>query len=230
MANTVTLAYLKEQARELADQESSSGQAPFVSDTTLVRWINEAYSELYDALVKANQNYYTAPPTTITVSSGNIIPYPADYYKLIGLDKMDGNGQFNRIDQFVMIERNKYQNLLLNNSFLVKYQQLKAGLYLLPEQNAIGTYKLWYVPTFTRLSADGDLVDGINGWEEFIIVTAAMKMMLKEESDISGLIAIRNNILTRIADMSQNRDQGQQQMFGDVYNSISSEDDFWWRK
>ena len=81
------------------------------------------------------------------------------------------------------------------------------------------TVVLWYVPTITKLVNDADLLDGVNGWEEYIILDSAIKCMVKEESDPSALLAQLQLVKDRIATMSKDRDQGEPQKTTDIIGS-----------
>ncbi len=72
MADTITLAQLKTQARERADMENFE----FVSAIELVTFLNNSYSKLYDILVSRFENYYTTSledATTIVASGSSTI-------------------------------------------------------------------------------------------------------------------------------------------------------------
>lgn len=56
---------------------------------------------------------------------------------------------------------------------------------------------------------DSALFDGISGWEEYVVIGAAIKAMAKEESDVSVLMARKNAMLVRINDMAEARDAGE---------------------
>lgn len=56
---------------------------------------------------------------------------------------------------------------------------------------------------------DSASIDGISGWEEFIIIDAAIKAGIKQENDINGLVLQRNEIVDRIKSMAEGRDIGQ---------------------
>jgi len=53
-----------------------------------------------------------------------------------------------------------------------------------------------------------DTMDWINGWEEYIIVDAAIKILGKEESDATVMGARKAALLGRIQSIAENRDQG----------------------
>jgi len=47
------------------------------------------------------------------------------------------------------------------------------------------------------------------GWSQYVSVDAAIMMMLKEESDISGLVYVKQGLLDRIEIMAEDRDSGE---------------------
>jgi hypothetical protein len=51
-------------------------------------------------------------------------------------------------------------------------------------------------------------VQGISGWEEFILVSAAIKAIVKEESDPSALMAQKGELKQRIIETAADRDIG----------------------
>lgn len=64
----------------------------------------------------------------------------------------------------------------------------------------------------TALSA----FDGINGWENYIVVDVARKMLDKEESDSRHLTAEKKEILGKLEQLARNRDSGEPEQVTDV--------------
>lgn len=62
-------------------------------------------------------------------------------------------------------------------------------------------------------------MDWINGWEEYIVVDAAIKALGKEESDVTVLGARKAALLQRIQSIAENRDQGAPGKTVDVVNN-----------
>jgi len=58
--------------------------------------------------------------------------------------------------------------------------------------------------------------DFYSGWDEFIIVDSAIKMVLKEEGDATALLLQKNQLKERMITESQNRDAGEPQTVTDV--------------
>lgn len=216
MANTVTLAQLKTQIRERADMENST----FISDTELLSYINLSYAELYDLLVSRFEDYYTLS-TNLTISSGSSVALPTDFYKLRGVDlRLDSSGNsWSAVPKFNFNNRNTRSanvSRLLSGQFNTSYRIVGSDLHMVPTDNATGTYRLWYVPVYTPLASDSDTLDGVNGWEEYIIVDAAIKMLAKEESSTTHLDQQKQALIDRVEQMAQNRDMDQPEVIADV--------------
>ena len=211
--STVALSSLRSRCREMSDMVDSD----FVSDTELLSYINSSYAELYDILVGKFEDYHVTS-STFTISSGNSNALPTDFYKLRGLDfQLDSNSWIS-LKKFNFNKRNLLNRSVVYNTGLaneVQYRILGNTIYLEPEDNALGNYKIWYIPTYTALVSESDTVDGVNGWEEYIVVDTAIKMLAKEESSITHLTAQKNNLLKRIETMSQNRDYDQPEQITD---------------
>lgn len=57
--------------------------------------------------------------------------------------------------------------------------------------------------------SDSTNVSGISGWEEYIVIDAAIKAQIKQESDFSGLVMQKTAMTQRIEGMAEGRDAGQ---------------------
>jgi len=302
----ITLSSLRDQVRQRADMQNSL----FVTNSELDGYINNSYLELYDIIVSRFEDYYSEQEL-FTISTGNSQPIPEDFYKLRGLD-YDLNGTWVEV-------RNKYRqpdNILWQAQYR-RYRVMAGNILIIPEDNATGNYRLWYIPKAQRMVvgvlgtltiqdilytavdvySDGNLIsiqysdtgsagfevvnvvgnaievemesgvstaaqiltaiqnsvaasalvtaaisgtastaqtavsatfltgsvvqidmDEINGFEEYIIIDAAIKCLIKEESDVSVLLAQKQQIMQRIEAMASNRDAGEPERVTDVYD------------
>lgn len=64
--------------------------------------------------------------------------------------------------------------------------------------------------------SDSTTLDGIAGWEESIIIDAAIKALIKQESDFAPLALQKQAMKERIEGMAEGRDAGQAQHVSDV--------------
>ena len=207
MASTSTLLSLRTRARQRADMEGSL----FVSDAELNQLINTSVAELYDLLVSVNSEYYLSSQTLTLIPGTDTYSLPVDFYKLQGVDGIiDSQGNAYTLRPFNFAERNNalYTTAASGPIVSLRYRLLGQNMRFIPVPSAAGSIKLWYISIPTPLALDTDTFDGINGWEEYVIVDAAMKMLIKEESDVSALMSEKQGLTARINTMASSRDSG----------------------
>lgn len=206
---SVTLTTLRTRVRERADMVGSS----FVADsaTGLDAWINEANQKLHGMLVEALGEEYVSSTSNFT-TAGTDISVPTGFFKLYGVD-LDYQGLRRSLMPYVRNERNLYREA--NNS-VPRYALIGSAirLYPVPESGLTGT--ILYAPEATVLVNASDAVNYPNGWERFIVLDAAIQALLKEESDVRGLMAERNAVVTEIEQAKENRDLAMPKRVTDV--------------
>lgn len=219
----INLGYLRYMSKLRADKLMSE----FL---TMDEWnfnINQSLYKLYDILVtKFGDRYFLAPPLQISLSGVNVVPLPdgALYngapalYKLAGVDVgINGNNnQWFTLPSFNWIDRNKYSTLQLAGTiqsvYGLQYCEYGNNLYFIPLPNGGQTIQVWYVPRMTQLLQDTDMLPfSISGWSEIVMVDAAIKALIKEESyeQAQALAGERSDLVERIETTAANRDVGQ---------------------
>jgi hypothetical protein len=80
------------------------------------------------------------------------------------------------------------------------------------------------------MSADTDTLKGVMDFEEYIVVDAAIKCLIKEESDITALMALKDGLKLRINSMAASRDaSGESNAVADVQGAAWNDDEYrWW--
>lgn len=222
MARTRTLAQLRTEALQIADMENSS----FVGTATggeVDRYLNEGISELYDLILEsAGQEWFLKTSTVNVVAGTQTYALASDMYVLKGMDLDTGGGSV-PLRPYMFDERHVgntpgWQSARGWVYDLVRYRvygdhDAATGVYtprvrFTPEPTGSHTVTVWYVPHAPVLDADTDVWDGFNGWEEYAVVFAAIRMMEKEESDASHLHVRLERLRQRIQSLSGARDQG----------------------
>lgn len=201
---SITLSELRTQARQRANMERSQ----FVSDTEFNSYINLSGAELHDVLIQKFGNDYYVSSIDIVLANQLSYALPNDFYKVLGVDlKLDNNNSL-ALKKFEFADRNlKNYYYVADADTLPQYKVTGDAIYFVPQGTHSGkTATLWYVPTYTKLLLDTDTLKGFNGWEDYIVVDAAIKALVKEESDTSELFRIKNDLLRRIEAASDNRD------------------------
>lgn len=213
-----TLSDLRTRVRERADMVNSQ----FISSSEILSYINAAYQELYELLVNTNEDYYTTSTTfSLTSSDNGVYALPSDFFKLRGVEFLLG-GEYITLYPYNWNDRNSYNKSVayaLRPTGGRAYRMMGSNLRVQPTDNAVGSYQIWYVPTLTALSADSDTVDSVMtraGWEEYVIIEAAIKCLAKEESSTTHLMQEKAIIKQRIIESASERDIDQPEKISDT--------------
>jgi hypothetical protein len=227
----INLGYLRYMAQLRADKLNS-----LYLTTDEWNWnINQSAAELYDNLVvKFGDDYFLAPFLIIELdgSVSYSIPDGSNYpvngvnspalYKLSGIDcnvsgaTLGPNAGWLPLSRSNWSDRDRYttwpgQAGALNNIYQMSYRMMGNQIYLFP-QNTNMVVRVSYVPILSQMLQDTDMLPfSISGWSEYVIVDAAMKAMIKEESfeKWTALANSKTALMERIATTAANRDVGQ---------------------
>jgi hypothetical protein len=225
----INLGYLRYMSKLRADKLRSQ----FLTDDEWNFNINQSAKKLYDLLItKFGEKYFFAPPIQIPTSSfstftgmafvalpnGVLYGNAAPFYKLSGVDVSvnPGNGQWFSLPKFNWIDRNRYSTLQLSGAvqsiYGLAYCDNGSNVWFIPNPNSGLYVQLWYVPLMTEMLLDTDMMSfSISGWSEIVIVDAAIKALVKEESyeQAQALASERTGLIDRIQETAANRDVGQ---------------------
>lgn len=199
MARLVTLSTL--QARVLRRAHLGTASNGKLAPTAeLTDEINEGIALLYGKIIGLqDQPYYLQSVTfststgkdTYGIGAGQDVPI-TDFYKARGVDITYGQQIVQSARPFMWHERNRYK---YTSGWLytqpVAYQftgksnlQSSAGndsIKFIPLPSGSFQITLWYFPTAPTLVVGTDNFDGINGYEEIVVLSAAIKLLQKQE-------------------------------------------------
>lgn len=177
--------------RNRAKQESDNVGQSVLTDPEWDSLIQSSYQELY-ALIAQNFgcDYFTQGTSAYSFTTDGInqlftLPdgtgaYPA-FFKLLGVDlQVSSPAQWVTLTEFAFADRNKYSQF--------NTQIPPAGQVI----------RVYYVPRLTLPTLDVDTIDGVNGWEEYLVVDACIKALAKEESDVSVMMARKQALIERL--------------------------------
>lgn len=228
-SNGVTLTELITRVRQRADMVGSS----FVSDDEIMGYLNVAVSVMHDMLVIAYESMYVSKTADITmplseavqktgvpfvdtdIGGDTITGIAPDFYKVLGVDFTTSSLTF-RVKPFEFSERSAYSNPFYTNTALPQlFYSVQGGfLKFIPEKTVNGTCNMWYVPEAEQFSTGTDTVMSVEpqlqvGWEEYLVIDAAIKCLTKEESDVKVHLVERERLSLRLTTCMQNRDAGE---------------------
>lgn len=199
MARLVTLATLTSRVKQRANVEVASNSALYTA-AEMTDNINEGLARLYDLIVmQQDQPYYLSSVAFSTVNAKDTYIIGAgkdiaisDFYKGKGLDITYGQNIVSTARPFMWAERNRFKwvpgwiySQPVYYEFIGKNGlPANAGndaLKLMPMPSGIFQCTLWYYPVLTPLVSPSDNFDGINGFEEYAVLDAAIKLLTKQE-------------------------------------------------
>lgn len=217
------------QIRLMSQQRADRVNSQFVTTQEWNTYITQSLFELYDLLVTTyedyylavpyifqttgNQNQYTLPNGILTSIDTGQVAQP--FYKLWGVDLglSLGSNAWVTLHKFDAIQRNRFVYPQLTSTYLgvwdLRYRLVGNTLYFTPTPSGSQFIRVWYIPRLVQPLQDTDLIDGISGWTEYVVVDAAIKALQKEESDVSVLAAQKMMLIKRIEESAMNRDVGQ---------------------
>jgi hypothetical protein len=212
VAYPVSLGILSERVLQRSNLEGASA---FIKPYELTDLINGSLAEWVDEVRATTWNgTYTRALHAITTSSGVAsYPLPGDFLTLLSVDIAIGGGIVSSAHPYQEEQRNAFRNMPLaagwGFSAPIYYQIQGTDISFIPAPQGAYSVTVNYVPTAPVLSDPNDTIDSINGWEEFIVLDAAIKCLLKagEAETIPSLTQRLEQQRHRIRSMAPRRDQ-----------------------
>lgn len=204
MARSVTLGEIRTRAQQLADIGTDADGGSFVSSAEWSRYIDQAYCELYELMANSGL-YYFESEQSITTTGAATVALPADHFQTIGVD-YQRNNYWTPLHRIGVRERNRFP--ITGVAYAMAYRVVGTNLVLYGTPPSGQTYRHLYVPAPASLvdAADATTVDGVAGWEEYIVVDAAIRALLREDTDTSQLQARKAQLKQRIAEAAEQRE------------------------
>lgn len=214
-----TLGNLVLECRQRTNKENST----FYTDQEMNSMVSQSYKSFYDKLVTAyGDDYFVQVPFTWTTGKNQqLYPLPTDFYKQllveVALNPQDPNSyitlrMFNLINKNLWNYPNQYTMYGVSN---LRWRINGNNLMIVPQTQGNQTIRMWYVPRPSQLINATDLVDGVSGWEEYIVCDVCVKMLGKEESSTQLFLTQLVAMDERLDEMASNRSLGEPQTVSD---------------
>lgn len=192
--------YLRSEIRAAAEAEADMPASSTSTLCTLVQvnlWIDQEKARLWEMLIDAGLGYYAeaTPDQWTTNGSTGVHALTATFGRLIAVEFQESTSRWCDVPRAHPAEVADYGT---TGTYAEAYRFDGANVVLLPTPGAGLVYRVRYFAAPAVMSGDSDTVDGVSGFEEYIILAVAVKMKNKQESNASALWARRQEILDRI--------------------------------
>jgi hypothetical protein len=220
MAATVSLKQIRDDIRSLADQPEEAD--PFDTNQELNRMINRSLKRWYTEVARACPERYetvqsitanSTGPASASVFYNGYCLLPSDHMTTLFVDRVVSSRRI-PVDLLMPQERNAWSG---TNGDAIGYRVIRDRLYMMPAPTS-GSYELRYVPAFQDLVSDTDTVDGINGWEQWVVYDVVYQAFVKEETDVNAIKADRDQLWVEIQNAIELREHGNPTRIVDTRN------------
>lgn len=178
----------------------------------------------------------TAFAASAIIDGTSAVPLPANFYKLRKVEVKESpvtgvtdGTDWRRLYPIDLDVSHRFTNPVYSKGY--RYRIQRDTLQLVPVPASTEVLRLYYIPAATRLSADTDTFDGINGYEELVIQLAFKRCRDREEIDTSSIDAEIARLTARVRTAADSRDAGEPfylDPYGPAGSFDVSDEDEWW--
>lgn len=200
----VTRLQLRTRILQRTNHEHDTDDEGTVSVAECNGLIEKSRLELFALLVKAGLQSVPESLTTITATGAANYALPNDYFAIQDVYRIDGNVKYRLTRHDARIRPNTVITGVAST-----YRVSGTGedavieFYPMPPN---GSYPVHYIAIPTAMASDSDTVDGVLGWEEYIVVDVSIDIYEKDGLDTRPLLARKEALLRRIQEESAIRD------------------------
>jgi hypothetical protein len=196
------------------------------TDAEIREYINQSIARLYTVLERLDSTYYTKRFTLVTTVGTELYDLTStsvlaaqDFWTLKGVEvAVSGNIKF-RARKYMPNEHAWINAIGVWGYGLPVFYRLEGNnLAFSPVPSGTYTLTISYTPLPQRLG-DGDMFDGIAGFEEWVVLDAAIKVKRKNNIPANDLMADKAEVEKWIESLGSSRDEGEPEHIQDVQSA-----------
>lgn len=214
MPRAVSRGTMLSRARFHADYDNTPDS--FATPAELNNEFDDSLAQLWSKLVAADPVRYSTTTNVVTVSQQTTYTLPLDFMNLVSAWRIEGRYRF-WVDRFDELDRAEgaidgylYGDFLYDQGPRVRVVEQgvdgsETRLEFEYEPPPGRTYEVRYNRAPPFFQDDGDVFDGVAGWENWIVYNLAIKLKQRQEDDTTQLEREIAKIESNIAEMAQQR-------------------------
>ena len=175
---------------------------PFIDSVLFAKQANIELGKLFDVIIASDECWRVESHSFAITPQLLSYKLPSDYYKALKVYYIDNIGA-----------QRPMRRVPLDEVRFSAAGGILASYY--------GTVVMPYVPKFLPLTDDADAVfpEVPDSWVDHAILGLAIRIRVKEESDIAALQMLQKDVRDQIVTMAQARDLGEPSAISDYYRS-----------
>jgi hypothetical protein len=150
-------------------------------DSVITPEAQAAFGELYGLIVQHHRGFFDTDTTVPTVAAQAYVALPTGTWSIRAVDLLDGT-RYVPLVKVGIKDRNRYGSPS-ETAQPVAYRRTARGIDLFPVPNAIYTLRITYTPVAPTL--DSNARDYYNGWEEYVISGALIRLCGTQKTESS---------------------------------------------
>jgi hypothetical protein len=182
LASTVTAQSLIAQIRARANSQGEDASTP---DSELLNYINASLFEWYEIIVQTQWGgeWYVSSATSTTTANVSTLALPTDCLQVLSVDVIL-NGSPQTATRIQRAQRNVFRGAtpyaITWGRSPIFYRVTGANIELFPTPDGSTSVTIAYTPTAPQLTSSQDVLTTQHGWEEWIILDGAIKLLTKQ--------------------------------------------------
>lgn len=187
MSRNVTLLQLR---TDIAAQADIVGGTARYTAATLNRFINQSIQRFREKLSSEGAQHYLVSSSS-TLGIGATSPYPfylldltalnPSIVRTYGIDITLNGGIIRMLTHVPFNARTDYGGSVVKGEPIAWAHVNTRKVAIMPAPNSAYVYVLWYLPVLADLAADGDMFDGVAGWEDFIVWDVVCRLIIRDQ-------------------------------------------------
>lgn len=213
MARTRSQADLVADVRKRADIENVTDRFP---DAEIEEYINQSIARLYMMLDRCDNTYYVTTQSINTVAGTKTYALAAGFTSIKKVSATVGGSKKLPVRKYNIHEDDWLELVgVWSSDLVVKYRLRGSDISFSPTPAGVYTVTIEYLTAPVRLSGATPF-DGIAGFEEWVVLDAAIKVRRKQARDASDLMMDKSEVEQWIQSTAPGRDQNEPECVADT--------------
>lgn len=216
MAWTATLTEMLTELRARGGYRRSTS----LTDAILTSFLNSGIAEVHELIARHNPDFLVTSEDLATVADVATVTLPTTLYKLRRVDLVE-SGDATRLrsyqlDEETYIDETEAWDTASARSSRPRYMLQAGTIRFVPVPTSVLAIRLWFVPHATKLVAEDDVYNGVNGHEDLVYQHALRLCKERDRLPTGDHDAQIARLEKRLLAALESRDQGEPSYLADL--------------